>query len=91
MTHTLTTKVPVVERVIFLRKVPLFEALPPHELEPIAAVAGRRSSRKASCLRPETSPATRSTSLSTAKWRCWAPKNKYSLFVAQATSSARWR
>src|SRR5215211_1953701 len=39
MTHTLTTKVPVVERVIFLRKVPLFEALPPQELEPIAAVA----------------------------------------------------
>jgi Cyclic nucleotide-binding domain/HEAT repeats len=39
MTHTLTTKVPLVERVIFLRKVPLFEALPPQELEPIAAVA----------------------------------------------------
>src|SRR5215211_6388641 len=39
MTHTLTTKVPVVERVIFLRKVPLFEALPPQELQPIAAVA----------------------------------------------------
>ena len=39
MTHTLTTQVPLVERVIFLRKVPLFEALPPQELEPIAAVA----------------------------------------------------
>jgi HEAT repeat protein len=39
MTHTLTTKVTLVERVIFLRKVPLFEALPPQELEPIAAVA----------------------------------------------------
>jgi hypothetical protein len=39
MTHTLTTKVPLVERVIFLRNVPLFEALPPQELEPIAAVA----------------------------------------------------
>jgi HEAT repeat protein len=39
MTHTLTTKVPLVERVIFLRKVPLFAALPPQELEPIAAVA----------------------------------------------------
>jgi hypothetical protein len=38
MTHTLTTKVPLVERVIFLRKVPLFEALAPQELEPIAAV-----------------------------------------------------
>lgn len=39
MTHTLTTQVPLVERVVFLRKVPLFEALPPQELEPIAAVA----------------------------------------------------
>ena len=39
MTHTLTTRVPLVERVIFLRKVPLFAALPPQELEPIAAVA----------------------------------------------------
>ena len=39
MTHTLTTQVPMVERVIFLRKVPLFEALPPQGLEPIAAVA----------------------------------------------------
>ena len=39
MTHTVTTKVPLVERVIFLRKVPLFAALPPQELEPIAAVA----------------------------------------------------
>ena len=39
MTHSLITKVPLVERVIFLRKVPLFEALPPQELEPIAAVA----------------------------------------------------
>ena len=39
MTHTLTTKVPVVERVILLRKVPLFVALPPQELEPIAAAA----------------------------------------------------
>lgn len=39
MTHTQTTNVPLVERVIFLRKVPLFEALPPQELEPIAAVA----------------------------------------------------
>jgi len=39
MTHTLTTTVPLVERVIFLRKVPLFAALPPHDLQPIAAVA----------------------------------------------------
>jgi len=39
MTHTLTTQVPLVERVVFLRKVPLFVALPPQELEPIAAVA----------------------------------------------------
>jgi HEAT repeat protein len=38
MTHTVTTNVPLVERVIFLRNVPLFAALPPQELEPIAAV-----------------------------------------------------
>src|SRR5918994_2092120 len=63
MTHSLTTKVPLVERVIFLRKVPLFEA----------------------------SPATRFTSLSTAKCRCWAPTSKSSRFAAPATSSARWR
>jgi HEAT repeat protein len=39
MTHTLTTTVPLVERVIFLRKVPLFAALPPQDLQPIAAAA----------------------------------------------------
>jgi HEAT repeat protein len=39
MTHTLTTTVPLVERVIFLRKVPLFAALPPQDLQPLAAVA----------------------------------------------------
>jgi HEAT repeat protein/predicted MFS family arabinose efflux permease len=39
MTHTLTYTVPLVERVIFLRKVPLFGALPPQDLQPIAAVA----------------------------------------------------
>jgi HEAT repeat protein len=39
MTHTLTTTVPLVERVIFLRKVPLFAALSPQDLQPIAAVA----------------------------------------------------
>jgi CRP-like cAMP-binding protein len=39
MTHTLTNTVPLVERVMFLRKVPLFAALPPQDLQPIAAVA----------------------------------------------------
>jgi HEAT repeat protein len=39
MTHTLTTPVPLVERVIFLRKVPLFATLPPQDLQPIAAIA----------------------------------------------------
>lgn len=39
MTHTLSTTVPLVERVIFLRRVPLFEAIPPEELQPIASVA----------------------------------------------------
>jgi len=39
MTHTLTTTVPLVDRVILLRKVPLFAPLPPQDLQPIAAVA----------------------------------------------------
>jgi HEAT repeat protein len=38
MTHTETT-VPLVERVVFLRKAPLFAALPPQDLQPIAEVA----------------------------------------------------
>lgn len=38
MTRTETT-VPIVERVIFLRKAPLFAALPPQDLQPIAEVA----------------------------------------------------
>jgi HEAT repeat protein len=38
MTHTLPT-VPLVERVIFLRRVPLFAELPPQDLQPIATGA----------------------------------------------------
>jgi ATP:ADP antiporter, AAA family len=38
MTRTETT-VPLVERVVFLRKAPLFGALPPQDLQPIAEVA----------------------------------------------------
>jgi HEAT repeat protein len=38
MTRTQTT-VPIVERVIFLRKAPLFAGLPPQDLQPIAEVA----------------------------------------------------
>jgi HEAT repeat protein len=38
MTRTETT-VPLVERVVFLRRAPLFAALPPQDLQPIAAVA----------------------------------------------------
>jgi len=38
MTRTETT-VPLVERVVLLRKAPLFAALPPQDLQPIAAVA----------------------------------------------------
>jgi HEAT repeat protein len=38
MTRTETT-VPLVERVVFLRKAPLFAALPPQDLQPIAEVA----------------------------------------------------
>ena len=39
LTHTLSTTVPLVERVIFLLKVPLFVSLPPEDLQPIATVA----------------------------------------------------
>ena len=42
MTHTLSTTVPLVERVICLRKVPLFASLPPEDLQPLAAVAGEQ-------------------------------------------------
>jgi HEAT repeat protein len=38
MTRTETT-VPLVKRVVFLRRAPLFAALPPQDLQPIAAVA----------------------------------------------------
>jgi len=38
MTRTQTT-VPLVERVVFLRRAPLFAALPPQDLQPIAEVA----------------------------------------------------
>ncbi len=40
LTHTLSVTVPLVERVILLRRVPLFEPLPPEDLQPIATVAG---------------------------------------------------
>ena len=40
MTHTLSVTVPLVERVILLRRVPLFEPLPPEDLQPIATAAG---------------------------------------------------
>ena len=42
MTTTLTTLSPM-ERVLFLRKVPLFAALPPGDLPPIAAIAEERA------------------------------------------------
>ena len=38
MTETLST-LSTMERVLFLRKVPLFSALPPPDLEPIASIA----------------------------------------------------
>ena len=38
MTHTLST-VPLVQRVMFLRRAPLFAELPPQDLQPIAAAA----------------------------------------------------
>jgi HEAT repeat protein len=39
MMHTLSATIPLVERVILLRRVPLFAPLPPDELQPIATVA----------------------------------------------------
>ena len=42
MTETLTT-VPLMERVLFLRRVPLFADLPPQDLRPIAEVATEHS------------------------------------------------
>jgi CRP/FNR family cyclic AMP-dependent transcriptional regulator len=42
MTETLAT-VPVMERVLFLRRVPLFANLPPQDLMPIAAIASEHS------------------------------------------------
>ena len=42
MTETLTT-LPMMERVLFLRRVPLFADLPPHDLLPIAEIATEHS------------------------------------------------
>jgi HEAT repeat protein len=42
MTETMTT-LSLMERVLFLRKVPLFADLPPHDLQPIAEVATEHS------------------------------------------------
>jgi CRP/FNR family cyclic AMP-dependent transcriptional regulator len=42
MTETLTT-LPVMDRVLFLRRVPLFADLPPQDLMPIAAIASEHS------------------------------------------------
>jgi CRP-like cAMP-binding protein len=42
MTETLTT-LPTMERVLFLRRVPLFADLPPQDLLPIAAIASEHS------------------------------------------------
>ncbi len=42
MTETLTT-LPLMERMLFLRKVPLFADLPPNDLQPIASIATEHS------------------------------------------------
>jgi HEAT repeat protein len=42
MTETMTT-LPLMERVLFLRRVPLFSDLPPQDLKPIAAIATEQS------------------------------------------------
>ena len=42
MTETLAT-LPLMERVLFLRRVPLFTDLPPQDLVPIASIASEQS------------------------------------------------
>jgi HEAT repeat protein len=55
MTRTETT-VPLVERVVFLRKAPLFAALPPQDLQPIAEVAEEHVFAKGDLIAAEGDP-----------------------------------
>jgi HEAT repeat protein len=55
MTETLTT-LPVMERVLFLRRVPLFADLPPQDLMPIAAIASEHSFGEADTIAEQDEP-----------------------------------
>ena len=61
MTETLPT-LSTMERVLFLRKVPLFSALPPPDLEPSPRSPGNRPSRTATRSPSKGSPVTRCSS-----------------------------
>ena len=65
MTETLAT-LPLMERVLFLRRVPLFTDLPPQDLVPIASIASEQASRTRTRSPSKESPATRCTSSSPA-------------------------
>ncbi len=55
MTQTLAT-LPLLERVLFLRKVPLFTDLPPQDLKPIAAIATEHSYADADTIAEQGAP-----------------------------------
>jgi HEAT repeat protein len=55
MTETLTT-LPLMERVLFLRRVPLFADLPPQDLVPIAAIASEHSFADADTIAEQDEP-----------------------------------
>jgi HEAT repeat protein len=55
MTETLTT-LPLMERVLFLRRVPLFADLPPQDLMPIAAIASEQSYADADTIAEQDEP-----------------------------------
>ena len=55
MTETLTT-LPLMERVLFLRRVPLFSDLPPQDLMPIAAIASEHSYADADTIAEQDEP-----------------------------------
>jgi HEAT repeat protein len=55
MTETLAT-LPVMERVLFLRRVPLFADLPPQDLMPIAAIASEHSFADADTIAEQDEP-----------------------------------
>ena len=55
MTETLAT-LPVMERVLFLRRVPLFADLPPQDLLPIAAIASEQSFADADTIAEQDEP-----------------------------------